>query len=90
MYMQYVHLHACTAYRMHGWHAPVLCTDADVPSDAVCGDGYVDLESTETVAISGLDGYHVTKTLGRWSYAKTNCKVSQLQDPVRGWEDVSS
>lgn len=63
---------------------------ADVPADSVRGDGYVDLEASETVAISGLDGYHVTKTLGRWSYAKTNCKVSRLQDPTRGWEDVSS
>ena len=34
---------------------------ADVPSDAVRGDGYVDLESAETVAISGLDGYHTTQ-----------------------------
>jgi len=63
---------------------------ADVPSDVVRGDGYVDLEAAETVAISGLDGYHTTQSLGRWSYAKTDREASVLGDPARGWEDVSS
>ena len=63
---------------------------ADVPSDVVRGDGYVDLEAADTVAISGLDGYHTTQSLGRWSYAKTDREVSVLDDPARGWEDVSS
>ena len=43
----------------------------------------------ETVAISGLDGYHTTQSLGRWSYAKTDREVTALDDPARGWEDMS-
>ena len=62
---------------------------AEVPADAVRGDGYVDLEAAETVAISGLDGYHTTQSLGRWSYAKTDREVTALDDPARGWEDMS-
>jgi flavin reductase (DIM6/NTAB) family NADH-FMN oxidoreductase RutF len=37
---------------------------------ALKADGYLDIESLETVAVSGLDGYHTTKRLSRLSYAK--------------------
>lgn len=42
----------------------------EVPDGAVGEDGYVDIESLETVAISGLDGYHSTRRLGRLAFAE--------------------
>lgn len=33
-------------------------------------DGYVDIEKSGSVAISGLDGYHETQSIGRFAYAK--------------------
>lgn len=41
-----------------------------VPKNAFMPDGYLDLEALDTVAISGLDSYHVTQRLHRLSYAK--------------------
>jgi flavin reductase (DIM6/NTAB) family NADH-FMN oxidoreductase RutF len=38
--------------------------------EALKADGYLDIESLETVAVSGLDSYHTTKRLSRLSYAK--------------------
>ncbi|REL25144.1 flavin oxidoreductase [Thalassotalea euphylliae] len=49
-----------------------------VGESAVRADGYVDIESIETVAISGLDSYHVTNRLSRLSYAKPDKPVSSL------------
>ncbi|MBJ2146186.1 flavin reductase [Vibrio sp. IB15] len=40
------------------------------PKNAFMPDGYLDLEAFDTVAISGLDSYHVTQRLHRLSYAK--------------------
>lgn len=37
---------------------------------AIQNDGYIDIESLETVCVSGLDSYHKTKRLTRLSYAK--------------------
>ncbi|RXJ71501.1 flavin oxidoreductase [Veronia nyctiphanis] len=45
-------------------------TDVIVEPLAVQDDGFIDIELLETVAVSGLDGYHTTKRLGRLSYAK--------------------
>jgi len=33
-------------------------------------DGFVDIEAIDTVAVSGLDSYHVTERLARLAYAK--------------------
>lgn len=41
-----------------------------LPDDIVLMDGFVDIEKTGTIAISGLDSYHETKKLSRLSYAK--------------------
>ena len=41
-------------------------------SDAIKADGYIDIESLETVAVTGLDCYHITHMLSRLSYAKPN------------------
>jgi len=48
-----------------------------LPDDLVAGDGYVDIESAGTIAISGLDSYHETKRMARLSYAKPG-KESRL------------
>ncbi|WP_434952863.1 flavin reductase family protein [Shewanella sp. HL-SH4] len=45
---------------------------------ALKADGYIDIESLETVAVSGLDGYHTTKRLSRLSYAKPDQDLSLL------------
>jgi hypothetical protein len=33
-------------------------------------DGYINLQTAETVCSNGLDGYYSTNTLGRYNYAK--------------------
>lgn len=33
-------------------------------------DGYIDLQTAETICSNGLDGYYKTKELGRYTYAK--------------------
>ncbi|RHW77884.1 flavin reductase family protein [Colwellia sp. RSH04] len=43
----------------------ILCEDS-----AITDDGYIDIESLGTVAISGLDSYHESQRLSRLSYAK--------------------
>ncbi|TMP35829.1 flavin reductase family protein [Pseudoalteromonas rubra] len=44
--------------------------DIQLPQESIKADGYIDIESLNTVAISGLDSYHKTQRLGRLSYAK--------------------
>lgn len=44
--------------------------DIQLPQQSIKADGYIDIESLNTVAISGLDSYHKTQRLGRLSYAK--------------------
>lgn len=39
-----------------------------VPEAAINDDGYVAIESLNSVAISGLDGYHQTRRIGRFTY----------------------
>lgn len=45
-------------------------TDVICDEGAIKDDGYIDIESLNTVAISGLDSYHTTQRLSRISYAK--------------------
>ncbi|WP_334065120.1 flavin reductase family protein [Alteromonas genovensis] len=40
--------------------------------DALDKDGYLDIEALNTASISGLDSYHSSKRLARYSYAKPN------------------
>ena len=42
----------------------------EMPDDLVVDDGFVSLEKAGTVAVSSLDTYHSTQTLGSLSYAK--------------------
>ena len=60
----------------------------EVDHRAVAEDGYVDLGRAGTTAISGLDGYHNTKHLGRLSYAKVGKEVDVLTNVMTGWNDM--
>ena len=44
--------------------------DILLPDDCIDESGKLDIETAGTVAISGLDQYHSTRTLDRFSYAK--------------------
>lgn len=45
-------------------------TDILCDEEAIKSDGYIDIESLNTVMVSGLDSYHTSKRLSRLSYAK--------------------
>lgn len=45
-------------------------TDILCDEKAIRGDGYIDIETLKTVAVSGLDSYHLSSRLSRLSYAK--------------------
>ncbi|WP_192022166.1 flavin reductase family protein [Shewanella sp. WPAGA9] len=49
-----------------------------VDNIAVKDDGYIDIESINTAAVSGLDSYHTTTRLSRLSYAKVDRPVQAL------------
>lgn len=49
-----------------------------VDENSVAKDGYVDIESLDSVAISGLDAYHTTKTINRFDYAKPKASVKSI------------
>lgn len=49
-----------------------------VDQHCIKADGYLDIESLESVAISGLDSYHQTQRLDRLSYAKPGKPLSSL------------
>ncbi len=51
-------------------------------SNAIKADGYIDIESLETVTVSGLDSYHITQRLSRLAYAKPNQKCDVLSDVI--------
>lgn len=45
-------------------------TDILCHESAIKNDGYIDIESLNTVMVSGLDSYHTSQRLSRLSYAK--------------------
>lgn len=49
-----------------------------VEPNSVKADGYLDIESLDCVAISGLDSYHQTERLDRLSYAKPDKPLTSL------------
>ncbi|MCL1092838.1 flavin reductase family protein [Shewanella kaireitica] len=53
-----------------------------VDQHCIKDDGYLDIESLESVAISGLDSYHQTQRLDRLSYAKPDRELDSL--PLEG------
>ncbi|MEH6455938.1 MAG: SDR family NAD(P)-dependent oxidoreductase, partial [Cocleimonas sp.] len=50
----------------------------EMPDEFVSDDGFVSLEKAGTVAVSSLDTYHSTKTLGSLSYAKPEIELTTL------------
>ncbi|MBA6250636.1 MULTISPECIES: flavin reductase family protein [unclassified Colwellia] len=51
----------------------ILCDEI-----AIKADGYIDIESLGTVAISGLDSYHTSQRLSRLSYAKPEVQPREI------------
>jgi flavin reductase (DIM6/NTAB) family NADH-FMN oxidoreductase RutF len=49
-----------------------------LPDHVVAKDGYVDIEKAGTIAISGLDNYHDTKSIARLSYAKPGIEPKEI------------
>ncbi|MEI8136155.1 MAG: flavin reductase [Bacteroidota bacterium] len=44
----------------------------NVPESSIMNDGFIDLEKSGSITVSGLDSYHATKNIERLSYAKVN------------------
>lgn len=60
----------------------------EFPTAAWASDGYLHLEGLDGVTGSGLDGYHTTKGLARWAYAKPEApEPDELPDFLHGWDD---
>ncbi|WP_297765625.1 flavin reductase [uncultured Alcanivorax sp.] len=57
-----------------------------LPGYALGSDGYVDIEKAGTVALSGLDSYHLTHRQARWSYPKPDQPLTHLE-PVNPVND---
>ena len=53
-------------------------TEIQVPDGCIDSSGKLDIETAGTVAISGLDQYHATTTLDRFSYAKPGKPLESL------------
>ncbi|MFT6735260.1 MAG: flavin reductase (DIM6/NTAB) family NADH-FMN oxidoreductase RutF [Polaribacter sp.] len=53
-------------------------TDIICNKEAIKSDGYIDIESLNTVSISGLDSYHTSRRLSRISYAKPDSSPFNL------------
>ena len=53
-------------------------TDVLCQQDAIKNDGYIDIEALGTVAVSGLDSYHVSQRLSRLNYAKPDLPVFNI------------
>jgi len=49
-------------------------------------DGYIDIETLDSVCVSGLDRYHTTKSLARLSYAKPNKEICEI--PLSGEREL--
>lgn len=49
-----------------------------LPQNALMPDGFIDLATADTVAVSGLDCYSTANPLGRLSYAKPHQEVKKL------------
>lgn len=46
---------------------------------AIQADGYIDIESLDTVTASGLDSYHTSQRLARLAYAKPDVASTELK-----------
>lgn len=50
--------------------------DVYLQEDILNDDGFIDIEKANTITVSGLDSYHMTKSLGRLNYAKPNQSIN--------------
>jgi flavin reductase (DIM6/NTAB) family NADH-FMN oxidoreductase RutF len=53
-------------------------TDILCDTKAIKSDGYIDIESLNTVMVSGLDSYHTSNRLSRLSYAKAGILQTEI------------
>jgi flavin reductase (DIM6/NTAB) family NADH-FMN oxidoreductase RutF len=51
-----------------------------LPESVLKADGFLDLETAGTLAISGLDSYHSTSRLARMAYAKPDKPPAELKE----------
>jgi flavin reductase (DIM6/NTAB) family NADH-FMN oxidoreductase RutF len=51
-----------------------------IPEECLQKDGFLDLNRAETVAVSGLDAYHLPKRLARFEYARPNQVTQKIKD----------
>jgi len=52
---------------------------ASLPSKVIQNDGFVNLAAAGTIASSGLDSYHLTEQLKRFSYAKPDSPLNEIK-----------
>ena len=52
--------------------------DVYFPENCLQKDGFLDIEKAESITCSGLDSYHKTSRISRWSYAKPDKTVTSL------------
>lgn len=58
-------------------------TDVICEQEAINPDGYIELQSLQTVSISGLDSYHTSQRLSRLSYAKPNILPHAINNKLK-------
>ena len=51
-----------------------------IPQNCLKKDGFIDIEKSESICVSGLDSYHFTNKVARLSYAKKNKDLEELVD----------
>lgn len=49
-----------------------------IENDCVLNDGYIDLEQAGSAVVSGLDSYHITQRVDRFSYPKPNKPIHSI------------
>jgi flavin reductase (DIM6/NTAB) family NADH-FMN oxidoreductase RutF len=74
-----VQLQSAQELAINGTHLIIgLIHDIFVDSAAVQEDGYIDIEALDSVAVTGLDSYHLGQRITRLSYAKPNLPLMRL------------
>ena len=58
-------------------------TDVICDQEVIKDDGYIDIQSLQTVSVSGLDSYHISERLSRLSYAKPNMNPHEINDKLK-------
>lgn len=69
-------IHPITINQTHLVIAKMI--EISLPENCILSDGFVDLEQAGTITVSGLDSYHATRKIGRFSYAKPNVSPNRI------------